>query len=161
MSNPISACIYIGGTLMPAALPALVDAIVASGVGIGHDYDGDRATPDSVLDELRRADLYKRPAAFHDEKADWGHFKEIESACRTHGLAYCVEDEGDVEFDPGCHYWLPHMDGELSVRCNRAGEPVLGLGEIRRLLERGLDVLMARIAVLDVPEIPALVLADD
>lgn len=130
--------IAIGGVLQTSRLPELLAA--ASLCGTAFDWNGDRlqgtdadlACLRDMIDEARKAG---EPLRLYNDSASWGRFDEIETFCRSVGLAYRRESDPDQGETGTVCWWMSGMAEPTERPADSDGEPFVYVRDIVAVLD--------------------------
>ena len=125
MSEPIPACISIGGRLSKKLVPALCKAIVADGVVV--EWGDALFRPLIALDLLEVCQEVNgaRVLLLCDDQANWCRFPTLEEfLLKRAKLPYDLRTEGKAEFDPELVMFRPGQK-PLRITTSANGQPVV------------------------------------
>ncbi|HEX5105883.1 MAG TPA: hypothetical protein VFV87_18825 [Pirellulaceae bacterium] len=125
MSEPIPACISIGGKLPRHLVPQLCESIQADGLSLEW---GDAHFRPKTAEDLLDACRDERGVSILwlcDDQADWGRLPNLEDFLTKVGkLPFDLRSEGKMSFDPDL---VRHRPGKrpVQITTNAQGDPVV------------------------------------
>ena len=125
MSEPIPACISIGGRLSKRLVPTFCKAIVADGVVV--EWGDALFRPMIALDLLEVCQEVNgaRVLLLCDDRANWGRFPALEEfLLKCAKLPFDLRTEGRAEFDPELVMFRPGQK-PLRLTTSANGQPVV------------------------------------
>jgi hypothetical protein len=136
MGDYFQANIEIGGEITDEGIENLVDALCRNGPFVEHDDDVESGgnDEDSYREEIKRAIAENRSMKFSDPEASYGQFPETESCCQLFDLTYVRHSDAKYEYDATIDWWKPGMDTSKSIPSNTAGDVLIRISEIERLI---------------------------
>jgi len=138
MSEPIPACISIGGKIPCKLVSALCQAIRAEGLALEW---GDAHFKPTSADDLRDACRELEGVNLLwlcDDSANWGRFNVLESVLVENDIAFDLQSDGKAEYDADLTVF--RSGGKpIRILTNADGEPMVfakSLAPVREALEQ-------------------------
>ena len=142
MSEPIAACITIGGKLSADLAVVLCESICAEGVAL--EWGDALFRPQSgqeLLDARQDQDGVSR-LWLCDDRADWGRFPVLEEFLIREGLPFDRQADHSAEYDADLVIFRP--GGEpITVVTNVQGEPVITTSGLQPLADELASAIQA------------------
>jgi hypothetical protein len=133
VSEPIPACIAIGGKIPTKQVASLCEAIANDGVSLEW---GDAGFHPESADDLLNACREEQGVSILwlcDDQANWGRMPALEAFLADVGIPFDLRSDGKAEFDPDWRAFRPGQ-GRKSISTTAEGQPVVTLEHLAPLL---------------------------
>jgi hypothetical protein len=146
MSEPIPACISIGGKVPTSVVQQLCEAIQREGLALEWgDGHFEPQTAAELLDACQEMQGI-RVLWLCDDQANWGRFSALEAFLAEHDIPFDLQSDGKFEYSPELIAFRPG-GGPVRIFTSPSGEPVISaalLTPIKTALEAAMNAGMQK-----------------